>query len=283
MKNAAIVLLTMIVAGSAAAQIHRCTAADGRISYSDAPCNGAASNVVTNSPGASPSAKARDSQAPAPAAYTAAQNEVRRVIDSSQQAPKSVANRVKKRECDAGNATACKEWEAMERAELKAFDDKLAPAAKSLGQAAISACVAGNQSACKSSCPEAHAHGGRFDPQFLTSCARVLGRESGAYWQVVSSDAMSHSPVERKYAIRMPKGAVLQEDLWVACYRKRVGATEVELASWSIKHAVNVDNDTGVKSGHKYSTIGQYGGFQRNESNVNYSSLHEWANGHCTQ
>lgn len=278
------VLLIGAFVGAADAQIHRCTSADGRVSYSDTPCPGSAP-VAPKPPPNAPSSPSKPpaTSAPSPNAYPAAQNEVRRVIDGYQQTPKSPVQRSKKQECDAGNATACKEWEALERAELKAFSEKLAPAAKNLGRATVRACVGGDQSACKSACPEAQSHGDRFDSQLLSACSKVLGRESGGFWQVMSNDAMSHSPVERKYAIRMPKGAVLQEDLWVACYRKRVNAADVELSSWSVKHTVNVDNDTGVKSGHKYSTIGQYGGLQRNESSASFASLQEWANRNCAQ
>lgn len=278
------ILLIWSFAGAADAQIHRCTGADGRVSYSDTPCPGSVPVTPKPAPNApsSPS-KSSATNAPLANAHQAAQNEVRLVIDGYQQTPKSPLQRSKKQECDAGNATACKEWEALERAELKAFSDKLAPAAKNLGRAAVNACTGGDQSACKSACPEAHSHGDRFDSQLLSACSKVLGRESGGFWQVLSNDAMSHNPVERKYAMRMPKGTVLQEDLWIACYRKRVNAVNVELSSWSVKHTVNVDNDTGVKSGHKYSTIGQYGGPHRNESSASFGSLQEWANRNCAQ
>lgn len=257
-------LAGVMLGGVAHAQVHRCQSADGKVTYSDQPCAGAA---VAPAPPASPAPKSRQ-----------AMDKFHQIAEEN---PKPPALREKKKECDAGNASACAEWDKMERAYYKSLTQKLEPVARNVKSHLTDECLAGDKGACSQACPSAQSTGERHELRFLAACAKALQRDSGSFWQVSKGAVRGNKPIELAYARRMPKNPVLDNELELLCFRKRASATEALLDSFYVKETYAVDTASGAVSGNVYVTSGQYGVARSNAPEPKFSSIDEWANRTC--
>lgn len=266
-------LASVVVAGVAHGQVYRCKATDGKVSYSDQPCAGAA---VT------PAAQVAPIAAPVP--MPKSRQAMDKLQQIAEQNPKPAAIREKKQECDAGKAAACTEWDRMERDHFKSLAQKLEPAAQRVKTHLMDECLAGERDSCSQVCPTADAFGERRDLRLLASCARVLQRSAGSFWQVSKGTVRGNTPIERKYARQMPKGPTgtqLENPLDVLCFRKRASATEALVEAFSVNETYSVDTASGAVSDNAFVTSSQYGVARLDSHMPKFRSLDEWANQTC--
>ena len=171
-----------MLGGVAPAQVHRCQSADGKVTYSDQPCAGAA---VAPAPPASPAPKSRQ-----------AMDKFHQIAEENQKPPALRRKEMRRWQ----HKCACAEWDKMERAYWKSLLETQTRCAECEVTSDRQNALPVTRALARQACLLPNRPASDYELRFLSACKNTAARFR-QFWQVPTKGlCAAPKPIRLAYA-----------------------------------------------------------------------------------